>query len=242
MIKFLKQFFHKCVSPKWVHGAIEKLLTPIGYAALLLLSTAFALDLWWAPTDYQQGDAYRIMFVHVPAAFMSLFIYVTLAVSALVYWVWHIKLANVVVKASAPIGAWLTLLALVSGALWGKPMWGTFWIWDARLTSELLLLFLYLGLIILRRSIEDPEQGSKVVAVLALLGAVDLPIIHYSVYWWNTLHQRSTLLNASGPTLDSKMLYPLLGTLLGFLVYYVFIILLEIRSELWVRRNVSTDV
>ncbi|MBX9587003.1 MAG: heme ABC transporter permease [Gammaproteobacteria bacterium] len=188
--------------------------------------------LWLAPGDYQQGHGYRIMFVHVPAAMLSLGVYCLMAGNALVYLVWKIKLADVIAAVSAPLGALFTALALLTGALWGKPMWGTWWIWDARLTSELILLFLYFGVIGLRSAIPDQDRASKATSILLLVGVIDLPIIHYSVYWWNTLHQQSTLLKLGSPSIAPSMLYPLLAMIIAFSSYFAAVLLMSVRNEL----------
>jgi heme exporter protein C len=194
---------------------------PLYYAFLTLFCLGLIGGLFIAPSDYQQGDAYRIIFIHVPAAFLSLFIYSIMAFSAVLLLVWQIKLAELVIKVSAPIGAMVTFLALITGSIWGKPMWGTWWIWDARLTSELILLFLYLGLVLLSQALDDKRQGGKILAIITLVGFVDLPIIHYSVNWWNTLHQGSTLLSFKKPSIASSMLWPLLTMMAAFVFYYV---------------------
>lgn len=192
-----------------------------------------------APSDYQQGDGYRIMFVHVPSAMLSLGVYGLMASCSLVFLVWRIKLADVIASVSAPLGALFAGLALVTGALWGKPMWGTWWIWDARLTSELILLFLYFGVIGLRAAIPDKERASKATSILVLVGVIDLPIIHYSVYWWNTLHQQSTLLKLGAPTIAPSMLYPLLAMIVAFAAYFAAVMLMRARNELLLRERRS---
>ncbi len=208
-----------------------------------LFAVAFAVGLLdglvFAPSDYQQGHAYRIMFVHVPSAMLSLGIYLLIASCALVNLVWRIKLADVIATVSAPLGALFAGLALLTGALWGKPMWGTWWIWDARLTSELILLFLYFGLIALRTGIPDQDRAAKACSILALVGVIDLPIIHYSVYWWNTLHQQSTLLRMGAPTIDLPMLVPLLAMIVAFGAYFAALMLMRARNELLHRERRS---
>jgi heme exporter protein C len=192
-----------------------------------------------APPDYQQGDSYRIMFVHVPAAWMSLFIYVVMAVCGAIIIIWRMKLAEVVLISSAPIGASFTFLALVTGSLWGKPMWGTYWVWDARLTSELILLFLYLGIIGLHNAIDDKRTASRAVAILALVGVVNIPIIHYSVEWWNSLHQGPTVTKFDKPSIHWSMLLPLLLMALAFQVYYLLALFHRCRAELLRRERNS---
>ncbi|OGT38357.1 MAG: heme ABC transporter permease [Gammaproteobacteria bacterium RIFCSPHIGHO2_12_FULL_38_14] len=188
--------------------------------------------LFLAPPDYIQGDAFRIIYVHVPAAFLSLFIYAIMAAAAFCSIVFRLKLAFLVIRESAPLGASFTLLALLSGSLWGKPMWGTWWIWDARLTSELILLFLYLSILLFQSAISHKQSGERLLALFILVGFIDIPIIHYSVYWWNTLHQGATLSLFAQPKIDTSMLYPLLSMIFAFLFYYMIVLFLRIRYEL----------
>lgn len=190
-----------------------------------------------SPADYQQGEGFRIIYVHVPSAWMSLFVYVVMAVAGLVALVWRVKLAEVVVICSAPIGAWFTFLALVSGSLWGKPMWGAWWVWDARLTSELLLLFLYLGVIGLYDAIEDKRTASRAVSLLSLVGLVNIPIIHYSVEWWNTLHQGPSVTRLDAPAIHLDMLLPLLVMALGFTLFYLLSLMIRARGEILFRER-----
>ncbi len=192
-----------------------------------------------APTDYQQGESYRIMFIHVPAAWMSMFIYMIMAVSGGIGLIWRIKTADLMASVSAPIGAAFTLLALVTGSLWGKPMWGTYWVWDARLTSELILLFLYLGFIALQASIEDPRNAARAGAILAIVGIVNIPIIHYSVEWWSTLHQGATVSKMDKPSMHIDMLIPLLVMAVSFKLYYGASVLMRARGEI-LRREQNT--
>jgi len=203
-------------------------------SALFLLTFTYGLigGLALAPADYQQGEGFRIIYVHVPCAFLSLFIYAVMAGAAFSSLVWRIKIAPLVIKHSAPIGAAFTFLALFTGSLWGKPMWGTWWIWDARLTSELILLFLYIGIILFSSAASQKQNGSRAVAILILVGFVDLPIIHYSVYWWNTLHQGSTIRLFSPSAIDPSMLYPLLSMIAAFSLYYVMVLFIRMRYEL----------
>ncbi len=193
--------------------------------------------LWLAPPDYQQGEGFRILYVHVPCAFFSLMIYTAMAVLSSIYLIWRVKAADVIAYCVAPIGTFLTLSALVTGAIWGKPMWGTWWIWDARLTSELILLFLYLGYMGLYNAIPHPKTKAKACAILACVGAVDIPIIHYSVYWWNTLHQGATLTQFSRPLIDRAMLYPLLGMLVGFACLILGVLCIRMRAEILEREQ-----
>ncbi len=188
--------------------------------------------LWQAPADYQQGEVYRIIFIHVPAAAWSLGVYVTMSIAALIYLIWKIKIADILAKLSAPIGASFTFLALLTGAIWGKPTWGTWWIWDARLTSELILLFIYAGVIALRSVIPEPRMASQAACTITLVGLVNIPIVHYSVNWWQTLHQGPTLLKFSTPSIAGDMLYPLLAMLFAFFIYYLIILMIGLRSEI----------
>lgn len=229
--------WHLFASPKYVYHLAGKLIPFIWIACLALFSYGLFAGLVLAPADYQQGDAYRIIYVHVPAAALSLAVFVMMAIAASIYLIWHIKLADVVAKVSAPIGASFTFLALVTGSLWGKPMWGTWWIWDARLTSELILFFLYIGVIALRSAIPNPNTAGRAASILILVGVVDIPIIHYSVNWWNTLHQKATLLQLAKPTLSPEMLYPLLAMMGAFFLYYFAVMLMRVRSELRVRES-----
>jgi heme exporter protein C len=216
---------------------IAKMLTPwlLGATALLIV-TGLYLGLFVAPRDYQQGDAARIMYVHVPAAWMSLFVYASMAVASAVAFIWKHPLADVAAKASAPIGAVFTALALITGSLWGQPMWGTWWVWDARLTSVLILFFLYLGYIVLWNVIEEPTRAARAARILALVGAVNVPIIKFSVDWWNTLHQGASVFRMDGPTITSPMLWPLLVMALGYNLFYVTFLLIRMRMEVSQRR------
>lgn len=184
-----------------------------------------------SPPDYQQGNTVRIMYVHVPAAWMGLMVYGVMAVSSAVYLIWRHTIAHIVARASAPIGAMFTALCLGTGMLWGEPMWGTWWVWDARLTSMLILLFLYVGYIALGDAFEDQERGDKAAAMLALVGSVNLPIIHFSVEWWNTLHQPA-IMGMSGFTVNAAMLQPLLLMVFAFQLYYIAVLIIRLRAEL----------
>lgn len=233
-------FLYKLASPKYFYQVSGKLLPWLIALLLILFSYGLLGALILSPPDYQQGDAYRIIYIHVPSAFLSMFIYMLMAFCALLSLVWRLKLADAILTASAPIGAWLTGLALLTGAIWGKPMWGTWWVWDARLTSELILAFLYLGVIALQAAMLNQEQRAKAGAILVLVGSINIPIIHYSVYWWNTLHQGATISRFAKPTIAPSMLYPLLAMIAAFLVYYLVLMLMRVRTEiLWRERRSS---
>lgn len=205
-------------------------------ATLVLAPVALYLALVVAPPDYQQGQAYRIMFIHVPAAWMSMFCYLCVAVGSAVGLIWRHPLAEVAARAAAPAGAVFTAIALATGSLWGKPMWGTWWVWDARLTSVLILFFLYLGYIALHDAFEDPARGARAASILALVGVVNLPIIKFSVDWWNTLHQPASIIRMDGPTLAPSMLWPLLLMALVFKLYFVTVLILRMKAQLAERR------
>ena len=199
---------------------------------LVLMVSGLYFALIGSPSDYQQGETVRIMYIHVPSAWMALFCYTALAVSSGVALIWKHPLADLAARATAPIGAGFTFLALVTGSLWGKPMWGTWWVWDARLTSVLILFFLYLGYMALQDAFDDAERGAKASAVLALVGFINVPIIKFSVDWWNTLHQPASVLKMSGPAIHSSMLVPLLLMALAFKGYYIWLLLIRIRGEI----------
>ncbi len=236
------QFFHRLASPKYFYDISGRLIPWFGGAALLLMVTGLYLGLFVAPPDYQQGESYRIMFIHVPSAWMSLFIYVVMATAGAIGLIWKIKLADVIAASSAPLGASFTFLALVTGSLWGKPMWGTYWVWDARLTSELILLFLYLGFMALQSAIEDKRTAARAGAVLALVGVVNIPIIHFSVEWWNTLHQGPTVTKFGAPSIAISMLIPLLVMAVAFMLYYATTVLMRARGEVLDRERSSSWV
>jgi heme exporter protein C len=240
-------WFHKLASPPHFYRVAATLTPWFGWPALVLIVAALYGGLVLAPPDYQQGDAFRIIYVHAPSAWMSLFVYVVMAVSAAIGLIWRIKLAHAVAASCAPVGASFTFAALATGALWGQPMWGTWWVWDARLTSELILLFLYLGYIALRASIEDLQRADRASAVLAIVGLINVPIIHYSVVWWNTLHQASSVTRMGAPTISPPMLVPLLMMILGFTLYFFAVLLVRVRGEvlrrernaLWIREAIT---
>jgi len=206
-------------------------------AAATLLAFAFGLgQVMVAPDDYQQGATAKIMFIHVPSAWLSMFIWSTMSVAALGTLVWRHPLADVAAKAAAPIGAAFTLQCLITGMLWGRPMWGTYWVWDGRLTSVLVLFLMYLGVIALWRTIEEPARAARAVAILTLVGAINLPIIKFSVDWWNTLHQPASVLRMGGPALDRAFLIPLLVMAVAFSLLFLTLHLAAMRNEILRRR------
>lgn len=213
--------------PPRLYALCNRLIPLFALTSVVVLLVGWSWGFGFAPADYQQGQGYRIIYLHVPAAAGSMAIYATMAVAAFTGLVWQFKMANLAVAAMAPIGAVYTFIALVTGSAWGKPMWGTWWIWDARLTSELVLLFLYVGVIALWQALDDKRQAGKAVGILVLVGVVNLPVIHYSVVWWNTLHQGSTRLQQS---IDVAMRMPLRWAMLGFLLLFITLTLMRLRN------------
>jgi heme exporter protein C len=203
-------------------------------AALLVGGLVLALIV--APPDYQQGDSARIMFVHVPAAWTALFVYVLIVLASASSLIWRHPLADIAGRAAAPLGAGFTLICLVTGSLWGKPMWGAWWVWDARLTSVLILFFLYLGYLALLNAFDDPTRGARAAAVLALVGAINLPVIKFSVDWWNTLHQPASVFRLGGPTIVLSMLLPLLVMAAAFTSFFVTVWFVSIRAAILARK------
>ena len=241
-------WFYKLASPPSVYRTATALTPWFMTVALIAIACGLIGGLGFAPPDYQQGDAFRIIYVHVPSAYMSLFCYSAMAVAGAIGLIWRIKMSYALAAATAPIGASFTALALVTGSLWGKPMWGTYWAWDPRLTSELILLFLYAGVMSLRPAFEDPARGDRAAALLSIVGFVNVPIIHFSVQWWNSLHQGSTIAKIGKPSMPGSMLWPLLTMLLGFTCFYAAVVCMRLRGELlnrerqsaWVREAVKS--
>jgi heme exporter protein C len=198
-------------------------------------TVAILLGLWGglvrAPEDYQQGDAFRMVYVHAPSAWLSLMAYTTMAIAAGVGLIWRMKVAHAVAASCAPVGAWFTVAALGTGMLWGKPMWGAYWVWDPRLTSELVLLFLYIGYMALRAAIDDTSKADRASAVLAVVGVINVPIVHKSVEWWNSLHQTASVMKFAKPSMPPDMLWPLLVMFLGFALYFGAVLLIRLRAE-----------
>ena len=232
------KFLHKLASPPHFYRLAKQMLPWFAVPGLLLIGYGVYAGLFVAPPDYQQGDAFRIIYVHVPSAYLSMMAYMVMAISAGIGLIWRMKLAHAVAAGAAPIGAWFTFLALVTGSIWGRPMWGTWWEWgDPRLTSELVLLFLYFGYMALRGAIDDTTKADRASAVLALVGAVNVPIIHFSVEWWSSLHQGPTLMAEGGPAIDAAMLYPLLAMIFGFTLMFGAFLLRRVRTEVLYRER-----
>ena len=235
----LMRFLHRLASPKYFYDLAGTLTPWLGWPALLLALVALYGGLAITPPDYQQGDSVRIIYVHVPAAWMSLFIYIFMFVNAVISLIWRIKLSDIIVQCSAPIGAAFTFLALFTGAMWGKPMWGAYWVWDARLTSEAVLLFLYAGIIALNLALDDKRMAARATGILIIVGVVNIPIIHYSVEWWSTLHQGPTITKLDKPSITMDMLWPLLVMMAAFKLYFFANLLMRARLELLRREKHS---
>ncbi|MEQ8666906.1 MAG: heme ABC transporter permease [Rhodospirillales bacterium] len=219
-------------NPNRFLGLARPCLPWLAAGGLLSLASGLYLALFSSPPDYQQGESVRIMYVHVPAAWMALFCYVAMAAAAGVALVFKHPLADLAARATAPVGAAFTLLALATGSLWGQPMWGTWWVWDARLTSVLVLFFLYLGYLALANAFDDPARGNRAAGILALIGVVNVPIIKFSVEWWNTLHQPASVARLDGPTIHPDMLWPLLLMALAYKLYYLYVLIVRIEGEI----------
>jgi len=227
----------KYSSPASFYPLAGRIAPWFGVAAALLTVAGLYLGFFVAPTDYKQGEAYRIIFIHVPAAWMSMFIYLVMAFYAGLGLVFNTRLSSFMARALAPTGALFTFIALWTGALWGKPMWGAWWVWDARLTSELILLFLYLGFMSLQAAIEDPRRAARASGLLALIGAVNVPIIYFSVQWWNTLHQGASISMDKGSTMAATMLVAMLVMTLAFWMYTIAVVLTRVRCEILERER-----
>lgn len=232
----MPSLLHSLASPARFQRISARVFPWAAVLAAGLISCGLAWALVFVPPDYQQGDTVRVMYVHVPAAWMSMFCYAVMAVLSVSFLIWKHALADLAARASAPIGAAFTAVALITGSLWGKSTWGTYWEWDARLTSVLVLFFLYLGHMALSNAFDDRERGGRAAAILAVVGAINLPIIKFSVEWWNTLHQPASVLRMDGPTIHSSMLWPLLIMAAGFTAFYVVLLLIRVRGELMARR------
>jgi heme exporter protein C len=235
-------WFYKLASPPFVYNTASALLPWFTCFAVVTLGYGLVDGLVFAPPDYQQGDAFRMIYVHVPSAWMSEFSYTVMAVSGAIALIWRIKIGHAVAAATAPIGASFTILALFTGSMWGRPMWGTYWAWDPRLTSELILLFLYFGVMSLRTAFEDRPRGDRAAALLSIVGVVNIPIIHYSVVWWNSLHQAATVAQFGKPKIELSMLWPLLSMFLGFMLFFGAVLCLRLQGEILNRERQSAWV
>jgi len=241
------KWLHPYANPEVTYHFTGKLTPWFSKLAFIFLFTGIVWALLFVPADYQQGNSFRIFYLHVPSAILSMGLYVGMAIAALSSLVWQLKLADASAAAIAPVGAVMTAIALFTGAAWGRPTWGTWWVWDARLTSELILLFLYLGVIALHNAFEDKTLAGKAAGILCLVGVVNIPIIKYSVEWWNTLHQGSTVSKLGAPSMSSEMYWPFLICFIGFICFVSWIICIRFKSEIlarnamrpWVREYVN---
>ena len=240
-------WFHRLASPPHIYRVAGTLTPWFAWPAGLLIVSALYAGLFLAPPDYQQGEGFRMIYVHAPSAWLSVMIYGVMASAAAVGLIWRMKVAHAAAASCAAIGASFTFVSLVTGMLWGKPMWGTYWVWDPRLTAQLVLLFLYLGYMALRSGIDDLGRADRASAVLAIIGVVNLPIIRYSVEWWNSIHQAPSVMKMERPSMPFDMLAPLLMMLLGFTLLFAAILLVRMRAEVlrrergasWVKEVVS---
>ncbi len=233
-------WFHRLASPPYIYGLAARLTPWFAWPAAVLIVVGVYWGLAVAPPDYQQGQGFRIIYVHAPAAWMSLMVYMTMGISAAVGLIWRMKVAHAVAASCAPIGASFTFVALVTGSLWGGPMWGTYWEWDPRVVSELILLFLYLGYMGLRASMDDVQRADRTSAVLAVVGTVNVPIIHYSVVWWNSLHQAASVMKLGEPSMPPSMLTPLMMMLAGFTFLFGALLLVRLRAEVLTRERTAS--
>lgn len=232
----------KFSSPASFYPLAGRIAVVSGVIAVVLLAVGLYMSFFVAPTDYKQGEGYRIIFVHVPASWMSMLIYMVMAGWAAIGLVFNTRLSYMMAQSLAPTGAMFAFLSLWTGAFWGKPMWGTWWVWDARITSELILFFLYLGYMALRSSIDDPRRGDRASAILLLVGVVNIPIIYYSVQWWNTLHQGATIRIGEQSSIDSTMLITMLIMTFGFWAYSIAVGMSRVRSVILERERSSAWV
>ena len=233
-------WFHRLGSPPHVYRIAGTLTPWFAWPAGLLIVAALYGGLVLAPPDYQQGEGFRILYVHAPSAWLAVMIYGVMATAAAVGLIWRMKVAHAVAASCAGVGAWFTAVSLLTGMLWGKPMWGTYWVWDPRLTAQLILLFLYLGYMGLRAGIDDLGRADRASAVLAIVGVINIPIIRYSVEWWNSIHQAPSVMKMARPSMPMEMLAPLLMMLLGFTLYFAAVILVRLRAEILRRERTAS--
>ena len=226
------KWIQKLASPKVFYETTDKLIPWFFWPFIVLMIIGLYWGLVLAPADYQQGESFRIIYIHVPSAWMSMLVYFIMAVAGGIGLIWQIKMAEVVAKVSAPIGATFTLIALITGAVWGKPMWGTWWVWDARLTSMLILFIFYIAYISVWKFVDNYEKANKVSSIIAIVGSLNLPVIKYSVEWWNTLHQSSSITLTSAPTIHYTMLIPLIIMLIGTILYTLIVFLMRYKTEI----------
>ena len=240
MYKIIKKFIHQFASPKSYLLKVDRYYTAIFYLSIFIFSLSVFWGLFLTPEDYIQGNSFRIIYLHVPASFVSQSLYAVMAISGVFYLIWRVKLAAYLIVAIAPIGAMTTFIALITGAIWGIPTWGTWWQWDARITSTLILFIMYLGLISLHSSFTNYERAEKLLSWLVIIGAVNLPIIKKSVDWWSTLHQSASITLTEKPSIDPVMLYPLIGSLIVFVGLVVCLVLLSSKNQFLIREKTKS--
>lgn len=248
MWSWLRTLWHKLGSPRWFYDISGKWVPWLALVSAALLITGTVWGLLFAPPDFRQGNSFRIIYIHVPASMLAMAGYVLMALAGAISLIWRMKVAEVAMKCAAPLGAALTFLALVTGSIWGKPTWGTWWVWDARITSVLVLFFLYMGVIALYEAFENKQAAAKACAVLSIVGVVNIPIIYWSVEWWFSLHQPATLKIMGKSSMAPEMLQPLILMILGFYCFYALALLLAMRGEIlqrerntqWVRELILT--
>ncbi len=232
-------FFHKLGSPRWFFTISGRFLPWLVLCCIALLVWGLIWGLAYAPADYKQGNSFRIFYIHVPSAVIALIGYYVMAIAGAINLIWKMKLADIVMKSAAPIGAIMTFIALFTGAVWGKPTWGTWWVWDARITSMLILFFLYVGVIALANAFESEEQSARACAVLSLVGTVNIPIIYKSVDWWYSLHQPATIKLTEKSSMHSDMFWPFIVVTAGFYFFYACVLIYSTRSQI-IRREYKT--
>lgn len=230
-------WFHRMGSPKWFYEITGRWIPWFGAAAVIFLLMGTVWGLAFAPQDYQQGNSFRIIYIHVPAAILAQSIFFAMAIAGGIGLIWKMKVADMVAKSCAPIGATMTFVALFTGAVWGKPTWGAWWVWDARLTSMLILLFLYFGVIALQSAFDSKQSAARASAILSLVGVVNIPIIKYSVDWWNTLHQPATFTLTEKPAMPVEMWLPLLVMVIGFYCFFATVLMMRTRNEILEREK-----
>ncbi|WP_086480796.1 heme ABC transporter permease [Oceanospirillum sanctuarii] len=237
MWKTFVAWFHRMGSPKWFYEITGRWIPWFAAAAVLLITVGTTWGLAFAPADYQQGNSFRIIYIHVPAAILAQSIFFAMAIAGGIGLIWKMKVADMVAKSCAPIGATMTFIALFTGAVWGKPTWGAWWVWDARLTSMLILLFLYFGVIALQSAFDSKQSAARASAILSLVGVVNIPIIKYSVDWWNTLHQPATFKLTEKPAMPPEMWMPLLVMVIGFYCFFAVVLMMRTRNEILEREK-----
>ena len=237
MFETFKTWFYRMGSPKWFYEITGRWLPWFAATAVLLLSVGVIWALAFAPQDYQQGNSFRIIYIHVPAAILAQSIFFMMAITGGIGLIWKMKVADMVAKSCAPIGATMTFIALFTGAVWGKPTWGAWWVWDARLTSMLILLFLYFGVIALQSAFDSKQSAARASAILSLVGMVNIPIIKYSVEWWNTLHQPATFKLTEKPAMPMEMWLPFLIMVIGFYCFFATVLMMRTRNEILEREK-----